>query len=240
MLTSRQPIWIGWGRELTKLYNDPYKAIVGGKHPEALGQAAAVVWREIWDVLGPRLQVAVEQNEGTYDEALLLIMERYGYPEETYYTFSYSPVPGDLGGVGGIICANTDDTARIIGERQVKLLRTLAAQTADAHTVEDACHLSASSLAQNPQDIPFAMIYLLDQATQTVALAGTAGIAPDHPFVPQTADLNFATPWPFASVLRDQKVCLMDEREGIGGNFPRCMAASAAPGSCCSYCAVWS
>ena len=220
MLTSRQPIWIGWGPELTKLYNDPYKAIVGGKHPEALGQAAAVVWREIWDVLGPRLQVAVEQNEGTYDEALLLIMERYGYPEETYYTFSYSPVPGDLGGVGGIICANTDDTARIIGERQVKLLRTLAAQTADAHTVEDACHLSASSLAQNPQDIPFAMIYLLDQATQTVALAGTAGIAPDHPFVPQTADLDSATPWPFASVLRDQKVCLMDELEGIGDNFP--------------------
>ena len=220
MLTSRQPIWIGWGPELTKLYNDPYKAIVGGKHPEALGQAAAVVWREIWDVLGPRLQVAVEQNEGTYDEALLLIMERYGYPEETYYTFSYSPVPGDHGGVGGIICANTDDTARIIGERQVKLLRTLAAQTADAHTVEDACQLSASSLAQNPQDIPFAMIYLLDQATQTVALAGTAGIEPDHPKVPQTSDLNSATLWPFASVLRDQKVCLMEELDSIGDNFP--------------------
>lgn len=122
MLTSRQPIWIGWGPELIKLYNDPYKAIVGGKHPEALGQPASVVWREIWDVVGPRLQTVVENNEGTYDESLLLIMERYGYPEETYYTFSYSPVPGDQGGVGGMICANTDDTQRIIGERQVKLL----------------------------------------------------------------------------------------------------------------------
>lgn len=98
MLTSRQPIWIGWGPDLIKLYNDPYKAIVGGKHPEALGQPAAVVWREIWDAIGPRLETAMQQNEGTYDEALLLIMERYGYQEETYYTFSYSPVPADEGG----------------------------------------------------------------------------------------------------------------------------------------------
>uniref|UniRef100_UPI0019553629 hypothetical protein n=1 Tax=Methylobacterium sp. B34 TaxID=95563 RepID=UPI0019553629 len=48
MLTSRQPIWIGWGRELTYLYNDPYKSIIGGKHPWALGLATSTVWREIW------------------------------------------------------------------------------------------------------------------------------------------------------------------------------------------------
>ena len=62
-------------------------------------------------------------------------MERNGYPEETYYTFSYSPVPNDEGGTGGIICANTDDTQRIIGERQLALLRELAAAAADARTV---------------------------------------------------------------------------------------------------------
>ncbi len=135
MLTSRQPIWIGWGPELIKLYNDPYKSIVGGKHPEALGQPASVVWHEIWDDIGPRLHATIDGDIGTYDESLLLIMERNGYPEETYYTFSYSPVPGDQDGVGGIICANTDDTARIIGERQVKLLQTLAAETADARTI---------------------------------------------------------------------------------------------------------
>ena len=74
-------------------------------------------------------------DEGTYVEAQLLIMERNGYPEETYYTFSYSPVPNDDGGAGGIICANTDDTQRVIGERQLALLRELAARTADARTV---------------------------------------------------------------------------------------------------------
>ena len=125
MLTSRQPMFVWWGEELINLYNDAYKAIVGGKHPEALGQPASHVWREIWDQVGPRAESAMSKNEGTYDESLLLIMERYGYPEETYYTFSYSPVPNDQGGTGGIICANTDDTQRIIGERQLSEVQPL-------------------------------------------------------------------------------------------------------------------
>lgn len=220
MLTSRQPIWIGWGPELIKLYNDPYKAIVGGKHPDALGLPASVVWREIWDDLSPRVESAFHNNEGTYDEALLLIMERYGYSEETYYTFSYSPVPGDEGGVGGIICANTDDTQRIIGERQVTLLRTLAAETADTRTIEDVCRFSANSLAQNPYDIPFAMIYLLDQGQQMVSLAGTAGISQEHPAVPQSIALDTATSWPFAEVLREQKSLVIDALDQVFDNLP--------------------
>jgi signal transduction histidine kinase len=220
MLTSRQPIWIGWGPELIKLYNDPYKAIVGGKHPEALGQPAFVVWREIWDDVGSRLRTAVENNEGTYDESLLLIMERYGYPEETYYTFSYSPVPGDQGGVEGIICANTDDTGRIIGERQVKLLRTLASETADARTIEDACSLSAASLAHNPYDILFAMLYLFDQEKQTVSLVGTSGVSKDHPAVPVTAHLASPSLWPFAEVLRSQQVCMISDTDHVFDVFP--------------------
>ena len=54
MLTSRQPMFVWWGDQLINLYNDAYKTIVGGKHPLALGQPASVVWREIWDQVGPR------------------------------------------------------------------------------------------------------------------------------------------------------------------------------------------
>lgn len=220
MLTSRQPIWIGWGPELIKLYNDPYKAIVGGKHPEALGQPAAVVWHEIWDDVGPRLRAAVENNEGTYDESLLLIMERNGYPEETYYTFSYSPVPGDHGGVGGIICANSDDTQRIIGERQVKLLRMLAAETADARTIEEACRLSVASLEYDPYDLPFAMLYLLDAEKHMVYLAYTAGISREHQAVPASVALDAPACWPFAEALSKQQVCVVADLDRMFDNLP--------------------
>src|ERR1700689_3475790 len=106
------------------------------------------------------LKTAMGGIEGTYVESQLLIMERYGYPEETYYTFSYSPVPNDQGGTGGIFCANTANTEQIISERQMQLLRDLAARTADARTRDEACRLSAESLASNPKDICFALIYV--------------------------------------------------------------------------------
>ncbi|MBX9252790.1 response regulator [Desmonostoc muscorum CCALA 125] len=220
MLTSRQPMFVWWGEELINLYNDPYKAIIGGKHPEALGQAASHVWREIWDQIGPRAESAMLKNEGTYDEALLLIMERNGYPEETYYTFSYSPVPNDQGDTGGIICANTDDTQRIIGERQLKLLRELATRTADARTFDEACTLSASCLETNRYDLPFAMIYLVDPDQQQVFLAGTCGIEPNHIAVPQTVAFDSDTVWPFAEAIATHQTKLIKILEGDFGNLP--------------------
>ncbi len=201
MLTSRQPMFVWWGDRLINLYNDAYRAIVGGKHPWALGQPASVVWREIWHQVGPRAQTAMFQNEGTYDEALLLIMERHGYPEETYYTFSYSPVPSDEGGTGGIICANTDDTQRIIGERQLALLRDLAAGTADARTLREACESSARALAANLWDLPFALVYLLNPDQTSASLAAASGIDLPHPAAPPAISLREPSLWTIAEVV---------------------------------------
>ncbi|HEY2294650.1 MAG TPA: ATP-binding protein [Thermoanaerobaculia bacterium] len=220
MLTSRQAMFVWWGDELTNLYNDAYKAIVGGKHPEALGQPASVVWREIWDQIRPRAESAMRRNEGTYDEALRLIMERNGYPEETYYTFSYSPVPNDQGGTGGILCANTDDTQRIVGERQLALLRELAARTADARTFDEACTRSAHALETNPYDLPFALIYLIDPDRRRVSLAGTSGVGRDHPAVPETADLDGDSAWPFAAVARTHEMLVIDLLKASFGELP--------------------
>ena len=221
MLTSRQPMFVWWGEELINLYNDPYEAIVGGKHPACLGQPAAEVWREIWDDVGPRAESALRGNEGTYDEALLLIMERNGYPEETYYTFSYSPVPDDDGGTGGILCANSDDTRRIVSERQLTLFRELSTGAADARTVADACTRCATALEANPRDVPFAMIYLVDKEQRRVVLAGTAGIAPGHPAVPPTLDLDAASPWPIAEAIRTQRPCVVANLGAQLGELPR-------------------
>jgi signal transduction histidine kinase len=185
MLASSQPIWIGWGEDLIYLYNDPYKSIIGGKHPGMLGRPTSVVWSEIWDVIEPMLQSALTSSQGTYVESQLLIMERYGYREETYYTFSYSPIPGEDGRPRGIICVNTDDTQRRIGERQLATLGELAGKTTEVLTAVDVCRGAAEALASNPYDLPFALLYLADEDAGGFALAGVSGLTPHDATAPE-------------------------------------------------------
>jgi PAS domain S-box-containing protein len=221
MLTSQQPIWIGWGKELIYLYNDPYKAIIGGKHPWALGRPTSEVWSEIWDDIGPLLAKASGGDEGTYTEAQLLIMERNGFPEETYYTFSYSPIPDDDGSPGGIFCANTDDTQRVISERQLSLLRELANAAAEARSIEQACTRSAQALAQDPRDLPFAMIYMIDPGDATARLEALTGIDRDHPAVSPTLSLEIEGMWPLAAALRKLSPVVVSDLPGLFGmQFP--------------------
>ena len=215
MLTSRQPIWIGWGEELTYLYNDAYKAIIGGKHPEALGRPASEVWAEIWPDIGPLLAKAMGGVEGTYVEQQLLIMERNGYPEETYYTFSYSPIPDDDGGPGGIICANTDDTRRVVGQRQIALLRELAANANAARTRVAVCQTGVQAFEADRRDLPFAAIYLLEPDGLTLSLAGRHGIEVGHRATPLKVNL---AEWPAAMevLAGDQPVLIRDFGDRYG------------------------
>jgi signal transduction histidine kinase len=219
MLTSRQPIWIGWGPGLTFLYNDAYKSIIGGKHPNALGRPTADVWREIWADIGPLLATAMGGVEGTYVEEQLLIMERNGYPEETYYTFSYSPIPGDDGQPGGIICANSEDTHRVVGDRQLALLRELAAETVQARSWRAACERSATALARDPHDITFALLYVIEPGQDVAELAAKVGLDPGAAGPGDRIALDAAGPWPIGSVARNHTVTVVANLEaaGLGG-----------------------
>jgi PAS domain S-box-containing protein len=218
MLTSSQPIWIGWGEQLIYLYNDPYKSIIGAKHPWALGQPTREVWREIREEIEPLLDTAMQGDEGIYVEEQLLIMERNGYPEETYYTFSYSPIPDDNGRAGGIICANTDDTARVIGERQITLLKELAARTGDARSITDACQRSAEAIATGARDFPFAAIYL--RGEDGYHLAATAGIAPGHPAAPEHMPAEGSTLWPLERAHATEQPQLCETLPFEDGSLP--------------------
>ncbi|MBD2070263.1 PAS domain S-box protein [Leptolyngbya sp. FACHB-671] len=220
VLTSRQPMFVWWGEDLINLYNDAYSSLLQNKHPAALGLPASRVWPELWDQLQPLIESAIRKNEGTFDEASLFIMLRKGYLEETYVTFSYSPIPDDHGGTGGIFCACTDDTQRIVGERQLALLQELAARTADARTFDEVCTFSASCLETNPYDLPFAMIYLIEPEQQQIVLAGTSSIDRDHPAVPQAVAFNNDSVWQLADVVRTQKACLITDLEASFDNLP--------------------
>src|SRR5581483_5158523 len=92
MLTSRYAMWMAWGRELTFFCNDAYRPTLGVKRAWALGASAREVWAEIWPDIGPRIESVLHTGKATWDEALMLFLERSGYTEETYHTFSYSPL----------------------------------------------------------------------------------------------------------------------------------------------------
>jgi signal transduction histidine kinase len=215
MLASSQPIWIGWGDDLVYLYNDPYKAIIGGKHPRMLGRPTHVVWAEIWDVIAPMLRTALTSEQGTYVESQLLIMERHGYREETYYTFSYSPIPGDDGRPAGIICANTDDTQRVIGERQLDLLRELAAKTAEALTAHDVCEHAAEALATNPYDLPFACLYLAEEDGSGFTLSGAHGIEAGTPSAPAFVPAGTERASRLSAAFGQREILLVDGLQSV-------------------------
>jgi PAS domain S-box-containing protein len=123
MLDSAFPMFIAWGPELTFLYNDAYSTILGGKHPAALGKPFQAIWAEIWDDISPLIQTAMS-GEAVRLEDLPLRMNRFGYDEDTTFSFSYSPARDDAGEVAGMFCACTETTRQITAERS---LRDLAA-----------------------------------------------------------------------------------------------------------------
>ena len=177
ILGSRYPMFVWWGQQMTKFYNDAYIPVLGKRHPQALGQPASRVWAEIWDTLGPQAEAVLNQGQSTWNQELLLVMERNGYTEETYFTFSYSPVANDDGPVGGVFCACSEDTQRVLSDRRLATLRELAAETVTAKTQKAACEISATVLTNNAYDIPFALFYLLDGESEIARLAGTTRLA---------------------------------------------------------------
>ena len=200
LLASRQPMWVWWGPQLVNFYNDAYLPIIGGRHPAALGRPAREVWPEIWDQIRFRIDAAMA-GEASYAEGELLVMERNGYREETYYTFSFSPVPDDDGGIGGIVCASTDDTDKVIGARRLALLRDVASRTWEAQSVDDVYALAAAALAGDARDVPFALLYRLDAEGRAV-LKGAAGLVPGHAAAPELVDSAAIAPWPVSEVMR--------------------------------------
>jgi PAS domain S-box-containing protein len=117
LLSSKFPMFVAWAPDLRFLYNDAYAEILGSKHPHALGHAFEDIWAEIWDDVGPLARRALA-GESTYFENLPLVMTRKGYEEQTWFTFSYSPLRGDSGEAEGMFCVCTETTAQVLAERE--------------------------------------------------------------------------------------------------------------------------
>lgn len=200
VLQNRFPMHLWWTQDLVVIYNDAYQPMLGDKHPHSMGAFARDVWAEIWDVLGPQAQSVLNGGPATWNEHLLLFLQRKGFLEETYWTFSYSPARDDCGSVGGILVTVQETTEQVQGERQLEMLRDLGAQTGEGKSIEEACRAATSVLANYNADIPFVLLYVFRSDGAEAELVATAGTHDDpqsnerHHFRPSLHD------WPIDEV----------------------------------------
>ena len=213
LLSSRFPMWMAWGPQLTFFCNHAYRRdTLGRKYPWALGRPASEVWEEIWDDIGPRIDTVLATGQATWDEGLLLFLERSGYPEESYHTFSYSPLRDDDSAVVGMLCVVREDTERVIGERRMATLRDLGSDPSAVRTEQQTLEFARRQLDRNRQDLPFTLTYLFDPVEfeddgGTARLAASTGIIPGHPAAPAAVGAGDRDPvWPVAAALRGEPV----------------------------------
>jgi PAS domain S-box-containing protein len=205
LLSSRFPMWMAWGPELTFFCNASYRRdTLGRKYPWALGRPAREVWAEIWTDIGPRIDRVLATGEATWDEALLLFLERSGYQEETYHTFSYSPLHDDAATVIGMLCVVTEDTKRVISERRMATLRDLGSDPSVVRTEQQTLEFLDRQLARNVRDLPFTLTYLFEEGG--ARLAGRSGIADSHPVAVASLPADAVAIWPVEELARGDTV----------------------------------
>jgi signal transduction histidine kinase len=208
VLTSRYAMWMGWGETMSFLYNDAYRPTLGLKHPWALGTPAREVWAEIWNEVGPRVRSVLSTGEATYDEGLLLFLQRSGFPEETYHTFSYSPLADDAGRVSGMLCVVTEETERVISERRMATLRDFASGLASANTASEVLG-AIDQLDRNDRDLPFTLAYLYDEQG-AARLARATRLAAGHPAAPTLIQPGGNVPWPAGALYGQPEPLVVD------------------------------
>jgi signal transduction histidine kinase/DNA-binding NarL/FixJ family response regulator len=207
ILNSQHPMWIGWGPEISFLYNDAYiHGVLGlAKHPWALGRPASEVWAEIWDVCGPLANKVFREGQASFVDDVRLFMQRGDHLEETYYSFSYSPIRDESGGVGGLFCPSNDTTPKVLGARRLRSLSELAGGAYAGRMTDAACAMVAAALAKNPDDVPFALLYLANPDGTQAVLKQTVGFENGGEFLsPRLVDLkaggSSSVLWPLAEV----------------------------------------
>jgi signal transduction histidine kinase/DNA-binding response OmpR family regulator/anti-sigma regulatory factor (Ser/Thr protein kinase) len=181
VLSSRFSMWMAWGPKLTFFCNDAYRRdTLGAKYPWALGRPAGEVWAEIWSDISPRIDSVMTTGQATWDEALLLFVERSGYVEESYHTFSYSPLNDDDGTIVGMLCVVSEVTEGVIGTRHLATLRDVGAALATVQSEPDVVTAACQVLGRDLRSLPFSLLYSFDDEG-SAHLVGSAGMPADHP-----------------------------------------------------------
>ncbi len=217
MLNNNFGMLIFWGSDLVQMYNDAYRPILGSlKHPHAMGQCARDCWPEIWDVINPMFEQVLTTGKAVGSNDFLLYMNRNGFLEETHFIFSYSPLRDDEDSINGILVTVTEITEQILAERRAKILRDLNSPLAQVLLVEQICQISTEVLTNSREDVPFALIYLLESAQ--ARLAGISGLVSGTDFAPAEIVLDgLLDICPWAEAMHSQTMQIVRNLDFLNG-----------------------
>lgn len=181
-LESRFPIGLNWGKELIHLYNDAARPIVEGHDGKSsIGSPISDVYSEIWQIIEPMFKAVLELGHSTWVEDQLVLTNRNNFIEETYMTWSYSPIRDEHGVIRGTTCSVLETTGKVIGERRLRMLQEMASRANGKNSVLEACRECIDILKDNENDIPYAVLRLVDSNLNKARVVGSFGITvPDR------------------------------------------------------------
>ncbi|MFO1468652.1 MAG: ATP-binding protein [Steroidobacteraceae bacterium] len=219
MLDSRYAMWMLWGPAHTFFCNDAYLPTVGIKRDWVLGAPADEVWKEIWPEIGPRIRHVLDTGEATWDEGLQLFLERSGYSEETYHTFSYSPLYDDGGLITGMLCVVTEVTERVISDRRLAFLGRLGSALSGTESEEQISQALAGSVAGADADLPFAAAYLFCADGRSARRVAHSGFE-QHPSLPEVLPIDDAL-WPLSMFAGEGRPVTASNIASAGARLPQ-------------------
>ncbi len=215
-LSSTFPILIAWGPETIQIYNDSYRPICGAKHPESMGQNFRICWETALPVVGDKFDRG-QQGEGTYITDQRMFLDRYGYLEESFMTFSFAPIRDESGGVGGIFHPISESTGKMLSARRTQALRDLGAAISKAKSVDEIGKLTQDLYNDYVLDVPFALLYQLEK--DKASLISCAGIPADTSLTPLKIDIENDEKWPLKNAITSGEIITVTGLDEIFGAF---------------------
>lgn len=210
-LTSRSPIVLWWGPNFNLLYNDACAPFLGESGHSRLGAAGRDGWEELWKAVGPALERVRATGQGARSEPFRLFVARTLPREEVFLRFTHDPILASDGQtVDGIFSFFTDVTEEIVGARRLETLKKVSAASVGARDVRAACRAAAESFAENPADIPFAAIYVVEERGAAANLEAAVYPAGDHRLPSRFTVGHNGSPWPLASMLANPAPAVVD------------------------------
>lgn len=219
-LSSTFPILIAWGPETIQIYNDSYRPICGAMHPQSMGMNFRICWESALEVVGDKFTRG-QQGEGTYIQDQQMFLQRYGYLEEAFMTFSFAPIRDETGGVGGIFHPITETTDKMLSARRTQVLRDLGAAVGKAKSIEEVVRETENKFEDFVNDLPFILLYSYDPISQTAKLISSSGTQNAPQLAIQSVNItqNQELTWPFQSVLINSEPFAVTKLEERFGNF---------------------